>query len=101
MEDTLHCLKSLSAVATPHEVVVVGLGEGSLIAPHFSRIINANKLVLINPLYNSYKENLTLAFTENTKNSNSLKQYFGFAYQNDWLDFFKNVNANKYPDKRF
>lgn len=81
------------------EITVLGLGEGSLIAPHFSRVVNASELILINPLYHSYKENITIGYTETTENSKNLKRYFGFGYQNQWLDFFKEVELGNSPDK--
>ena len=80
-------------------ITVLGLGEGCLIAPHFSRLVNASNLFLINPLYHSYKENMTIAYTEKTKNSNDLKTYLGFAYPNEWLEFFEDVEQGKKPDK--
>jgi hypothetical protein len=81
------------------EVIVLGLGEGSLIAPHFSRLVNASRLLLINPMYHSYKENMTIAYTEKTKNAADLKRYLGFAYPNEWLEFFEDVEKGKKPDK--
>ncbi len=80
-------------------LVVLGLGEGSLIAPHFSRLVNASSLLLINPMYHSYKENFTIAYTEKTGNSEGLKSYLGFAYHNEWLEFFEDVEHGVKPDK--
>lgn len=80
------------------EVVVLGLGEGSLIAPQFTRLINASKLYLLNPLYHSYRENFTIAYTEKTKNAADLKRYLGFAYPNQWLEFFEYVEKGTHPD---
>ncbi len=81
------------------QLVVLGVGEGNLIAPHFSKLVHANELILINPYFHSLKENMTLAFTEPTKNSAQLKQVLGFARDQKWLQFLTDVTEHKSPDK--
>ena len=92
-------LVATEKIKETQELVVVGLGEGSLIAPHFSRLINASKLLLINPLYHSYKENISIAYTEKNQNATDLKANFGFTYANEWLEFFDGVEKKNNPDK--
>lgn len=91
-------LVSKGRIIESQEVIVLGLGEGSLIAPQFARLVNASKLYLLNPLYHSYKENFTIAYTENTKNAADLKTHLGFAYLNQWLEFFEDVEKGIHPD---
>jgi len=80
-------------------VVVLGVGEGCLIAPHFSKLVHANELILINPYFHSLKENLTLTFTEPTENSKMLKAQMGFLSQSQWVSFIQDVSENKTPDR--
>ncbi|MCT4622225.1 MAG: hypothetical protein N4A46_01285, partial [Schleiferiaceae bacterium] len=80
-------------------IKVLGLSEGALISPHFARLIRADELLLINPLYHSYKENLTVAFTEPTANSKKLISTLGFYRTEDWQYFLRDVETKTNPDK--
>lgn len=86
-------------ISEDKDIYVLGLGEGTLIAPHFARITNADRLFLINPLYHSYKQNFSMAYTEKTKNARALKSYMGLASEDEWLSFFYDIENKRSPDK--
>ena len=67
-------LVSNNVISNETSVTVLGIGEGSILAPHFSLNIHANNLVLINPFYISMGQNFGLSMTEKSKSTTKIQE---------------------------
>ena len=82
-------LRKTGVIDSSLDVSVLGIGEGSIVAPQLAMNLRAQEMILINPQVFAMGYEFTSIYTEQDQAFAFFSQYEGLKTQQDWINFFE------------